>query len=152
MAGGLELVELVDFLEDFERTGHFFIREELSFFTMHFDDFFVLQYFLLEIRVVTDIVVFVIEALLILLLVLVSLIGLNHHFKLLLDFVSKVVPHAVLLASCDLIITFAGMNSVSVTEIVVTLSVVVNVGQECRSLVLFTTHESASGLGQGQFG
>lgn len=143
-----EFVELVDFLEHLKGPSHFFVRN-LCFFAVHFNYFLILQNFLFEIRVFANIVLFIIQALIVLQLILLALIRLDHDFEFLLHLIGEVVPQTVLLASDNIVVAFTDMNGISIAKIVVTLSFIMNTGQVGRGLVLLATHEPASGLGEG---
>ena len=51
-----------------------------------------------------------------------------HNFEFLLHLVRELIPHSILLAPGNFIITLADMDGFSVTEIHITLTVVINTG------------------------
>ena len=90
-------------------------------------------------------------------LVLMVLIGLKRLVvddlvEFFLDLIGEFILRNILLAFDNTVITFAGMNHVGVTEILVSLFVIMNVGQVGGCLVLLATHKSVSGGGDGDFG
>lgn len=113
---------------------------------MFLDDLFVLKNFLLKIKIVTQMIALLFVWLL--LIMFIGLDGLMIHdiFELFLNFIGKLISGEILFAFYNIILTFAHMNQICVTEIFVSLLLIVDVRQVSGSLVLFATHESTSGL------
>ena len=89
-----------------------------------------------------------------LLIMLSGFYGLMIHymFHFLLNFIGKLIPWKILFTFYNIVFTFAGVNQISVTKIFFGLLFVVNIGQVGGGLVLFATHEPASGLWNWYFG
>jgi hypothetical protein len=142
---GLETIEFVDFLKGLQRFGSSFVCE-LSFLSMFLDNLFVLENFLLKVEIVAQMI-----ALLFVWFMLIMLIGLDRLviddiLDLFLNFIGKLISGEILFAFYNIIFTFAHMNHLSITEIFVSLLFIMNVRQVGGGLVLFATHEPASGL------
>lgn len=119
---------------------------------MFLDDLFVLKYFLLKIKVIAHMIALLFIWFLLIMLISINGLLINDLLHFFLNFIGELIPGEILLTPDNIIFTFAGMNHLSVTKILVSLLFIMNVGQVSRCLVLFATHQPASGLWECDFG
>ena len=67
--------------------------------------------------------------------------------KFLLNLIGKLIPRKILFSPDNIVLTFAHMNHIGVSKSFISLLFVMNVGKVSWGFVFFTTHQSASGLG-----